>query len=196
LRAVIDAVGSGLAGGRTIKAVFSGAANRVLTADDLDAPLSYEGLAAVGSGMGAAGFVVYDDTACMVGAAYRLSRFLSVESCGQCPPCKLGSGAITEALERIEIGRGEESDITTIQRWLGRVTDGNRCYLPVQEQLVVGSVLAAFPEEIVDHIESRRCPLPDRRPIPKLVDLDGGEAVYDETFWRKRSDWSYEPEDS
>ena len=193
LRAVIDAVGSGLAEGRTIKAVFSGAANPVLTADDLDAPLSYEGLAAVGSGMGAAGFVVYDDTACMVGAAYRLSRFLSVESCGQCPPCKLGSGAITEALERIEIGRGGESDLTTIQHWLGRVTDGNRCYLPVQEQLVVGSVLAAFPDEIVDHIENHRCPRPDRRPIPKLVDLDGGEAVYDEAFWRKRSDWSYEP---
>ena len=196
LRSVIDAVGSGLRDGRTTKAVFSGVANPVITADQLDVPLSYEGLAAVGSGMGAAGFIVYDDTACMVGAAYRFSRFLSVESCGQCPPCKLGSGAITEALERIELGSGEEADIGTIQRWLLRVTDGNRCYLPVQEQLVVGSVLSAFANEVVDHIEHHRCPRPDQRPMPKLVDLADGRASYDESFWRKRSDWSYEPEDA
>lgn len=196
VRDVIDAVGSGVMPGRSVKAVFSGVANPVLTADKLDAPLSYEGLAAVGSGMGAAGFIVYDDTACMVGAAYRFSRFLSVESCGQCPPCKLGSGAITEALERIEIGAGEESDIATIQHWLRRVTDGNRCYLPVQESLVVDSVLAAFPEEFVDHIENHRCPSPDQRPMPKLMDLADGRATYDESFWRKRSDWSYEPEEA
>jgi NADH-quinone oxidoreductase subunit F len=104
LRAVIDAVGSGPATGRSVKAVFSGVANAVVTAADLDVPVSYEGFQAIGSGMGSAGFIVYDDTTCMVDAAYRFSRFLSVESCGQCPPCKLGSSAITEHLERIETG--------------------------------------------------------------------------------------------
>ncbi len=103
---VIDAVGSGLAAGRTVKAVFSGVANAVITPADLDVPLTYEDLRAIGSGIGSAGFIVYDDTACMVDAAYRFSRFLSVESCGQCPPCKLGSSAITEHLERIETGAG------------------------------------------------------------------------------------------
>jgi NADH-quinone oxidoreductase subunit F len=87
LGAVIDAVGSGVSRGRSVKAVFSGVANPVVTAGDLDTPVSYEGFKAIGSGMGAAGFIVYDDTACMVDAAYRLSRFLSIESCGQCPPC-------------------------------------------------------------------------------------------------------------
>jgi NADH-quinone oxidoreductase subunit F len=92
LRSVIDAVGSGLAAGRTIKAVLSGAANAVIT--DFDVPLSYEGFEAIGSGLGAAGFIVCDDTTCMVDTAYRMSRFLSIESCGQCLPCKLGSSEV------------------------------------------------------------------------------------------------------
>jgi NADH:ubiquinone oxidoreductase subunit F (NADH-binding) len=194
LRAVIDAVGSGLGAGRSVKAVFSGVANPVVTAAQLDVPVSYEGFASIGSGMGAAGFIVHDDTACMVDAAYRLSRFLSIESCGQCPPCKIGSGEITGALERIETGAGDDGDIATIHGWLDRVTDGSRCYLATEERLVVSSVLRAFPGEFAEHLERHRCPRPGRRPIPKLVDLAGGEATYDEDFWRKRPDWTYDDE--
>jgi NADH:ubiquinone oxidoreductase subunit F (NADH-binding) len=194
LRAVIGAVGSGPRPGRSIKAVFSGVANPVISAADLDVPVSYEGFAAIGSAMGAAGFIVYDDSTCMVDAAYRLSRFLSIESCGQCPPCKIGSSAITEHLERIETGTGQEADLDAIAGWLSRVTDGNRCYLAVEERELVSSVLRAFPEEFVEHLEQHRCPRPRRLPMPKLLDLDGGKAVYDESFWRKRPDWTYEPE--
>jgi NADH-quinone oxidoreductase subunit F len=195
LRAVIDAVGSGVAPGRTVKAVFSGVANAVVTADHLDVPVSYEGFQAIGSGMGSAGFIVYDDTTCMVDAAYRFSRFLSIESCGQCPPCKLGSSAITEHLERIETGAGEAADLDVIAGWLGHVTDGNRCFLAVEEQIVVTSIMRAFGEEFTEHIELGRCPHPRRLPIPKLIDLANGRAVYDESFWRKRPDWTYAPED-
>lgn len=194
LRAVVDAVGSGLPDGRSVKAVFSGAANPVVTAADLDVPVSYEGFQAIGSGMGSAGFVVYDDTACMVGAAYRFSRFLYVESCGQCPPCKTGTGEITERLERIETGVGGDEDVQVIAGWLDRVTDGNRCYLPVEERLVVSSVLREFADEFAEHIEAHDCPRPRRLPIPKLVELTDGRATYDETFWRKRPDWTYDPE--
>ena len=88
-------VGGGPREGRSIKAVFSGVANPVVDADHLDVPLSYEGFDAIGSGMGAAGFIVLDDSACMVEAARLFSRFLWVESCGQCPACKRGSGEIT-----------------------------------------------------------------------------------------------------
>jgi NADH:ubiquinone oxidoreductase subunit F (NADH-binding) len=187
---VIDAVGSGVAPGRTVKAVFSGVANAVITPANLDVPLTYEGFQAIGSGIGSAGFIVYDDTACMVDAAYRFSRFLSVESCGQCPPCKLGSGAITEHLERIETGVGADRDLGEIARWLEHVTDGSRCYLATEEQVVVSSILRAFPEEFAEHIESGNCPHP-RRPMPKLLDLADGQADYDESFWRKRPDWTY-----
>ncbi len=194
LRAVIDAVGSGPAAGRSVKAVFSGVANAVVTARDLDVPLSYEGFQAIGSGMGSAGFIVYDDTTCMVDAAYRFSRFLSIESCGQCPPCKLGSSAITEHLERIETGVGNDGDVDAITGWLSHVTDGSRCFLASEEQIVVTSILRAFPEEFTEHIELGRCPRPRRLPIPKLVDLADGQAVYDETFWRKQPDWTYAAE--
>jgi NADH:ubiquinone oxidoreductase subunit F (NADH-binding) len=193
LRSVIDAVGGGVAPGREIKAVFSGVANSVLTAAQLDVPVSYEGFDAIGSGMGSAGFIVYDDTACMVDAAYRFSRFLSIESCGQCPPCKLGSSAITQHLEAIETGVGTTDDIDAIAGWLDRVTDASRCYLATEEQQVVLSVLRAFPDELADHIEQHRCPRPGGRPMPKIVDLADGQVTYDESFWRKRPDWTYDP---
>jgi NADH-quinone oxidoreductase subunit F len=194
LRAVIEAVGSGLSEGRRVKAVFSGVANPVVTEANLDVPVSYEGFESIGSGMGAAGFIVYDDTTCMVDTAYRFSRFLSVESCGQCPPCKIGSGEITVHLENIERGVGAEDDLHGIIRWLGRVTDGARCYLPTEERLVVASILDAFADEFADHIEHHRCPHPRQLPVPILVDLVGGVATYDETFWRKRPDWTYDPD--
>ncbi len=192
LRAVIDAVGSGVAPGRTVKAVFSGVANPVVTSADLDVPVSYEGFAAIGSAMGSAGFIVHDDTACMVDAAYRLSRFLSIESCGQCPPCKIGSGEITGRLERIETGAGDDRDIGVIHGWLERVTDGSRCFLATEEQRLVSSVLRAFPEEFAEHLELHRCPRPAQRPIPKLLDLADGHATYDERFWHKHPDWTYD----
>lgn len=191
---VINAVGSGLPDGRQIKAVFSGVANSVITADQLDVPLTYEGFQAIGSGMGSAGFIVYDDTACMVNAAYRFSRFLAVESCGQCPPCKLGGGEIAVHLENIERGVGSEDDLQGIMGWLPQVTDGARCYLATEQRLVVASVLEAFPNEFVAHIESGGCPSDRQDPMPTIVDLVDGTVTYDEKFWRKRADWTYDPE--
>jgi NADH:ubiquinone oxidoreductase subunit F (NADH-binding) len=194
LRTVIDTIGGGPVPGRAVKAVFSGVANPVVTAEHLDVPVSYEGFQSIGGGVGSAGFVVYDDTACMVDAAYRLSRFLSVESCGQCPPCKIGSGEITSHLERIETGLGDESDVLAIHGWLERVTDGSRCYLATEERLLVSSVLGAFADEFVEHLEQGGCPRPGSRPVPKLVDVGDGRATYDERFWLKRPDWTYGPD--
>jgi NADH-quinone oxidoreductase subunit F len=163
----------------------------VVTAGDLDVALSYEAFAAIGSGMGAGGFIVFDDTACMVEVARQFSRFLYIESCAQCPPCKRGSGEITTLLERIEAGAGEMADIDDMKRWLARVTDGNRCYLPVEEQLVVTSLLQAFPDEFDEHLTRGGCPRPRPVRFPKLVDVRDGTAVYDERHLRKRPDWTY-----
>jgi NADH-quinone oxidoreductase subunit F len=162
-------------------------ANAVVSGADLDVPLSYEGFTSIGSGMGAGGFLVYDDTACMVEVARQCSRFLYIESCGQCPPCKRGSGEITARLERIEAGVADTSDVDEIGRWLGSVTDGNRCYLAVEEQTVVASLLRSFREEFVEHLELGSCPRPRPLPFPKLVDLR------DERHLRKRPDWTYGP---
>ena len=194
LGAVVDAVGSGVLPGRTLKAVLNGVANEVLTAASLDAPLTYEGMKAAGSALGSAGLIVLDDTACMVQAALVCSRFLYIESCGQCPPCKRGSGEITTRLERIELGAGTPDDVAEIQSWLDRVTDGNRCYLAVEERVVVTSILQAFADELDEHLTLGACPRPRPLPMWTLLDLADGVATYDEAFWRKRPDWTYAPE--
>ena len=175
--------------GRPVKMVCSGVANAVLSADRLDTPADFESLAVAGAGLGSAGFIVYDDETCALAVARLFSRFLYVESCGQCPPCKLQSGEITDALERIERD-GDAAQLGRIQRALETVTDGNRCYLAVEEQQVVSSVLRQFPEDIVAH-EEGRCRLRHDLVLPKLVDFDGTQFVYDERQARKRPDWTY-----
>jgi NADH-quinone oxidoreductase subunit F len=128
--------------------------------------------------MGAGGYYVLDDTACMVAAALSMSRFLADESCGQCPPCKLGSNEITNRLERIEHGDADAGDVDVVRRWLPRLTDGSRCYLAVQERLVVGSILVAFADEVDEHLVLGRCPRPRPVPLPRLHDLADGVATY------------------
>jgi NADH-quinone oxidoreductase subunit F len=187
---VIDRVGGGPLPGRKIKAVFSGVSNGVVTGAHLGTQASYEGLRAIGSGLGAAGFVVYDDTADMVSVARMFSRFLYVESCGQCGACKFNGGAIADALELVERGAGQERDIEDIGAHLAMVADQNRCFLPQELQVVVRSILRAFPEDFVDHLER---PLIARRNyrLPKLVNLEGGIATYDDSVNHKQPDWTY-----
>jgi NADH-quinone oxidoreductase subunit F len=192
LSQLIDEVGGGARPGRRIKAAFSGISNPVVTADQLDTPLTYEDMAAIGSGLGAVGFAVYDDTACMVEVAYQYSRFLWIESCGQCPPCKLGTQEITHRLNEIEACRGSEADVAVIGAQLAKVTDANRCFLGTEEQRVISSILRAFPEEFAAHLEGN-CPNPRADLIaPKIVDLADGVVAYDEHHRKKRPDWTYE----
>jgi NADH:ubiquinone oxidoreductase subunit F (NADH-binding) len=177
--------------GRRIKAVFPGVTNALLTEAQLDTPCTYEDFARAGSGLGAGGFIVYDDSACMVEVAAVFSRFLWVESCGQCPPCKLGTGALTGALDDIAAGRGSDASIELIDHWLPEVASGNRCFLPVEEQQMLGSILRSFPEDFEAHLGGS-CPAPRRIAIPKLVDIDDDGAHYDERQMHKRPDWTYD----
>jgi NADH-quinone oxidoreductase subunit F len=178
--------------GRKFKAAFSGVANAVLTPDRFPTPLTYEAMSSVGSGLGAGGFAFYDDTACMVEVARAFSRFLYVESCGQCRSCKFGCGEITRALERIEAGAGTDADIGSIGERLQTVTDQVRCYLAAEEQLVVASLLREFSDEFAEHLEGR-CRVPVARPItvPKVVDMVDGTVTYDEKQDLKQPDWTY-----
>jgi NADH-quinone oxidoreductase subunit F len=149
-------------------------------------------LADVGSGMGSAGFVFYDDSACMVEVARELSRFLYVESCGQCRSCKFGSGEITRKLDLLTAGEGTELDVEVIGARLLSVTDQTRCYLAAEEQIMISSILRAFPEEFALHLEGR-CSVAEPRAIavPKLVDVVDGVATYDSRHTLKQPDWTY-----
>ena len=158
--------------GRTLKAAFSGVSNAVLTAAGFDTPLTYEDFDAAGSGLGAAGFIVYDDTANMTVAALAISRFLATESCGQCPPCKLGSLSITDRLQQICDGVADEDVFGELHALLASVTDANRCFLGSEEQIVVSSVMRAFPDDLVSLLQARRRPL---RPIELPLHLDVGD---------------------
>jgi hypothetical protein len=92
LRHLVVELAGGPPQGRALKAIFPGASNTVIVPAQLDMPLDFDSMRQVGAG----GFAVFDDSACMVQAAYRYSRFLFVESCGQCPACKFGTGKVTK----------------------------------------------------------------------------------------------------
>jgi NADH-quinone oxidoreductase subunit F len=191
LRDALDAVAGGLEPGRSLKAAFSGISNPVITAAQLDTPLTYEDFAAIGNGLGAAGFVVYDDRTNMVEVARLFSRFLAVESCGQCPPCKIGNTAIADHLTALSEGWGNEEDMDTLGGYLRTVTDGNRCALPQETQAVVGSLLRTFPEDFAAAMEGRTDPPVRGLTMPKLTELTGGVPTYDERYRFKQLDWTY-----
>jgi NADH-quinone oxidoreductase subunit F len=136
-----------------------------------------------GSGLGAGGFAVFDDSACMVQAAYRYSRFLFVESCGQCPACKFGTGEVTETLAAIEGGGGSDRDLELILV---------RARGPTGESLLMQSLVQGFGEEFASHV-GRSCPLPRELPFHELVDWDAtaGRFAYDLAYARKQPDWTY-----
>ncbi len=189
LREVIARLGGGPRPGRVVKAVLSGVSNPALTAADLDAPVSYEGLAAAGGGLGSAGFVVYDDSRSMLAVARMVSRFLYVESCGQCRACKFGCGEITRRLDELAETQGAELDVEVIGERLRDVTSQNRCFLGEEEQRVISSLLRKFPEDFAAGLESA-VPL-DAIAVPKILDIRDGVATYDERQLRKQPDWTY-----
>ncbi|MDP8928357.1 MAG: SLBB domain-containing protein [Actinomycetota bacterium] len=183
-----------VAGANDIKAVYSGTSNSVITPDLLEVPLGFDETAKAGIGLGSGGFIVYDQSHCIVRVAAALSHFLMIESCGQCLACKLGTTAITELLNKIDRGDGEDDDLDALLQRCTTVTDANRCYLPVGEQLTVGSTLHAFIDEFSAHI-GRTCPSARKAVIPKIEHLDHatGEVRFDPDYHRKRPDWSYAP---
>jgi NADH:ubiquinone oxidoreductase subunit F (NADH-binding) len=183
---LIERHAGGLEPGRYVKAVLNGFSNSALTGADLEVPISYEGLIDVGSGLGAAGFIVYDDRTNMVEVARLASNFLYVESCGQCPPCKLGAGDITEKLDKLARTGGDDADVEAIGARLLTVTDANRCHLAVQEQALISSILRLFPEDVVSALEHGG--IAGRGlDVPKLVELD----EIDPRQHTKRADWTH-----
>ncbi len=186
---VIDTFAGGVAGGRSVKAVLSGVSNPVLTGDKLDTRLAYETLRDAGSGLGSAGFMVFDERRNMVDVAYQVMRFLHVESCGQCNPCKTGTGDIASGLEDLVFGTADVDAVhAVLARRLQTVTDASRCYLPTQAQAMVTSLLQRFPEDLTARTQHHGDP---DILLPKLTDLRDGIAVVDESHQRKRPDWTY-----
>jgi NADH-quinone oxidoreductase subunit F len=193
LREVIEEIGGGALPGRTIKAVMSGVATGLLTADLLDTPVSYEALAEVGSGLGSGGFMVFDDSVDMTAVAAGVSRFLAVESCGQCTPCKQDGLALADLWAKLCGGQGGEHDLQTIRRRAGTVGDRARCYLALQHQAVASSVLERFDDDVRGHLDGSAPPV-EPELVAELVDIRDGRASLDEHHREKQPDWTFDDE--
>ena len=115
--------------------------------------------------------------------------------CGQCGACKLHSGGISETLERLEAGQADDHDVAELGALLRMVTDQNRCYLPIELQTVVASILRAFPDEVVAHLDGSPASAspPREYHLPKILDMDPsrGTVTYDHRIALKRPDWTY-----
>jgi NADH-quinone oxidoreductase subunit F len=191
----IELIGGGPRARRTLVAALSGVANPIVPAQLFDTPLTYEHMQAIGSGLGAAGFVVFDDQTDMAAVAAGVSRFLAVESCGQCTPCKQDGLAIAETLVRIVSGEGHDTDPGVVADRVATVADEARCFLAQQHQLVIGSILQWFPGVLERHLYSGD-PRVEPEPILPIVDIVDGVARLDLHQLDKQPDWSYDQVDS
>lgn len=192
LRHLVEELAGGTEDGRTLKAIVPGASNTVILPEQLDTPLDFDSMKAAGTGLGSGGFAVFDDSACIVKMARLYSRFLWVESCGQCPPCKFGCGEVTSHLERVEAGVADRGDLPIMMARAQTVTDGQKCALPTGESLLMQSLLQTFGQEFADHL-GRTCPLPRELVLPKIVSFDegAGRFTYDDRYRLKQPDWTY-----
>lgn len=189
LSEVIETIGGP---GAPVKAVLSGVANPFLPADKLDTPVSYGALEAAGGGLGAAGFIVLSDADDLAAVAAGVARFLAVESCGQCMPCKQDGLAIADILSRIVCGQPGAGDADELASRVTTVGDEARCGLAGQQQRVIGSLLSLFPDAVQDHFEDAAAP-DDPVLIAPLVDItDDGQAVVDEHHRAKQPDWTFD----
>ena len=198
LRTVIDWIGGGPAVGANVRAVLSGVAHPMIPAAALDTPLTYEDMEAAGSALGAAGFIVFDDSIDVVAVAQGVSRFLAIESCGQCTPCKQDGLAIAALLEQFCASNATDDDLAQLATRVDTVADEARCFLAHQQQRVIGSLLALFPDALTVHMEAS----PERTEavtpvlIAPLTSVGGDVATVDEDHRTKQPDWTHDPVDS
>jgi NADH:ubiquinone oxidoreductase subunit F (NADH-binding) len=195
LREVIEELGGGARPGREIAYVLSGVANPVLAASALDTPLTYEAMRAAGSGLGAAGFIVFDDTVDLIAIAAGVSRFLAVESCGQCRHCKDDGLALAGLLARLARSTPTPDEAAELPKRLDLVDEGARCNLATQQAVVVGSILDGYPDLVAAH-EHRTAPGVEPVAIAELREVADGRSVLDERQLTKQPDWTYDAVDS
>jgi NADH-quinone oxidoreductase subunit F len=195
LREVIELIGGGARPGRSIRAVLPGVSSKFIAASALDTPVTYEALAAIGSGLGSAGFVVFDDSDDLVAVSAGVARFLAVESCGQCSPCKLDGLRIAELLAATTRGEADAHDVAELRSRIATVADSARCSLATQQQVIAASLLEQFADDVDAHLDGRAHSTAPRL-VAELVDIDDGMASVDVGHGDKQPDWTYDAVDS
>jgi NADH-quinone oxidoreductase subunit F len=153
----------GMRGGRRIKAVIPGGSSMpvlpgdVMMATDMD----YDSIAKAGSMLGSGAVIVMDETRCMVRSLERLSYFYYEESCGQCTPCREGTGWLYRVVHRIEHGQGRPEDIDLLNSVADNIQGRTICALGDAAAMPVRAFIKHFRGEFEHHVEHKRCLVPE-----------------------------------
>lgn len=159
LREVIYDIGGGIPNGKKFKAAqMGGPSGGCIPAEHLDTPIDYDSLIQLGAMMGSGGLIVMDEDSCMVDIAKFFLEFTVDESCGKCPPCRIGTKRMLEILERITNGKGEEGDIEKLELLAKNIKAAALCGLGQTAPNPILSTLRYFRDEYIAHVRDKKCP--------------------------------------
>ena len=152
----------GVRGGKQLKAVIPGGSSSpvVPAAIMMQTDLDYDSIAKAGSMLGSGAVIVLDETRCVVNALLRLAYFYYEESCGQCTPCREGTGWIWRVIQRIENGEGKPDDLALLLSVADNIQGRTICALGDAAAMPVRSFITHFRSEFEHHIEHKKCLVP------------------------------------
>ena len=158
---LLDLAG-GMRDGKKIKAVIPGGSSAPVIVGDvmMNTDLDYDSIAKAGSMLGSGAVIVMDETRCMVKSLLRLSYFYFEESCGQCTPCREGTGWMYRMIERIENGQGRADDLDMLNTIADNIQGRTICALGDAAAMPVRAFIKNFREEFEYHIEHKHCLVP------------------------------------
>jgi NADH-quinone oxidoreductase subunit F len=158
LRELIEKHAQGVRGGRKLKAVIPGGISaKVLTAEEIDVRMDFDSLIAAGSMAGSGGVIVMDDTTCMVDALESATKFFAHESCGQCSPCREGTGWIHRIMRRVTDAKGRLQDLEDLLAIASDMEGKTICVFADAAAWPVQSYIAKFRAEFEEHIRTGNC---------------------------------------
>jgi NADH:ubiquinone oxidoreductase subunit F (NADH-binding)/(2Fe-2S) ferredoxin/ferredoxin len=159
LREIIYDIGGGIPDDKKFKAAQTGGpSGGCIPTEHLDTPIDYDSLIKIGSMMGSGGLIVMDEDNCMVDIARFFLDFTVDESCGKCPPCRIGTKRMLEILNRITHGQGEEGDIEKLEELGKGIKTSALCGLGQTAPNPVLSTIRYFRDEYEAHIRDKKCP--------------------------------------
>jgi NADH-quinone oxidoreductase subunit F len=149
----------GMKDGRKLKAVIPGGSSAPVIPGEvmMDLTMDFDSIAGAGSMLGSGAVIVMDDTNCMVKILERMSYFYYEESCGQCTPCREGTGWLYRVVHRIETGQGQPEDLDLLDGVAGRIAGRTICALGDAAAMPVQGMLRHFREEFQYHIDHGKC---------------------------------------
>jgi NADH-quinone oxidoreductase subunit F len=149
----------GMRGGSTLKAVIPGGSSAPVIPGNImmDTTMDYDAISKAGSMLGSGAVIVMNDTRCMVKSLLRLSYFYFEESCGQCTPCREGTGWLYRMVNRIEHGQGRAEDLDLLDSVAGNIMGRTICALGDAAAMPVRGFLKHYRDEFAYHIEHKRC---------------------------------------